>query len=244
MYVPCTSFVYAPYHSILTRIIGNDNIFKGLSTFAVEMSELRTIFQICDPYSLILGDELCSGTETQSAISIFVAGIQKIYANKSSFLFATHLHEIVEYEEIQCLERVKLKHMSVVYDKERDELVYHRKMKDGSGDKTYGLEVCKSLGLPRDFMEAAYEIRNKYHTNHCPSVLSLKTSKYNASKIVGICEKCGKKRGTEVHHVEPQKKAGADGYILTPNATFHKNTLANLKTLCEACHRKEHTKHT
>jgi DNA mismatch repair protein MutS len=242
MYVPCTSFVYAPYHSILTRIIGNDNIFKGLSTFAVEMSELRTIFQLCDPHSLILGDELCSGTETQSAISIFVAGIQKIYANQSSFLFATHLHEIVDYEEIQCLERVKLKHMSVVYNKERDELVYQRKIQEGSGDKTYGLEVCKSLGLPRDFMEAAYEIRNKYHTNHSPSVLSFKTSKYNASKIVGICEKCGKKRGTEVHHVEPQKKAGADGYILTPNATFHKNALANLKTLCEACHHKEHTK--
>ena len=242
MYVPCTSFTYAPYHSILTRIIGNDNIFKGLSTFAVEMSELRTIFQLCDAHSLILGDELCSGTETQSAISIFVAGIQKIYKNQSSFLFATHLHEIVDYEEIQCLDRVKLKHMSVVYNKERDELVYQRKIQEGSGDKTYGLEVCKSLGLPHDFMEAAYEIRNKYHSTHSPSVLSLKTSKYNANKIVGICEKCGKKRGTEVHHVEPQKKAGADGFILTPNATFHKNVLANLKTLCEGCHRKEHSK--
>jgi len=239
MYVPCTSFTYAPYHSIFTRIIGNDNIFKGLSTFAVEMSELRTIFQSCDAHSLILGDELCSGTETQSAISIFVAGIQKIYKNRSSFLFATHLHEIVEYEEVQSLERVKLKHMSVIYNKESDKLIYQRKIQDGSGDKTYGLEVCKSLGLPRDFMEAAYEIRNKYHSNN-PSILSLKTSKYNANKIVGICEKCGKKRGTEVHHIEPQKKAGIDGYISTSHATFHKNTLANLKTLCEECHRKEH----
>lgn len=240
MYVPCTSFTYAPYRSIFTRIIGNDNIFKGLSTFAVEMSELRTIFQSCDAHSMILGDELCSGTETQSAISIFVAGIQKIYKNQSSFLFATHLHEIVDYDEIQSLERVKLKHMSVLYNKESDKLIYERKIQDGSGDKTYGLEVCKSLGLPRDFMEAAYEIRNKYHSNTHPSILSLKTSKYNANKIVGICEKCGKKRGTEVHHIEPQKKAGIDGYISTPHATFHKNTLANLKTLCEDCHRKEH----
>ena len=45
MFVPCSSFVYRPYMQLFTRILGNDNIFKGLSTFAVEMSELRTILK-------------------------------------------------------------------------------------------------------------------------------------------------------------------------------------------------------
>lgn len=76
LYVPCSSFSYKPYKYIFTRIIGNDNIFKGLFTFAVEMSELRTILTVANKDSLILGDELCSGTEISSAISIFVAGIQ------------------------------------------------------------------------------------------------------------------------------------------------------------------------
>jgi DNA mismatch repair protein MutS len=79
LYVPCTEFIYKPYNYIFTRILGNDNIFKGLSTFAVEMSELRTILRLADKNSLILGDELCSGTENTSAVSIFVAGIQKMY---------------------------------------------------------------------------------------------------------------------------------------------------------------------
>lgn len=79
LYVPCSEFNYMPYKYIFSRIIGNDNIFKGLSTFAVEMSELRTILRLTDENSLILGDELCSGTETLSAISIFVAGIQKLH---------------------------------------------------------------------------------------------------------------------------------------------------------------------
>ena len=48
MFVPCTEFVYKPYQSIYTRILGNDNIFKGLSTFAVEMCELATILNNCD----------------------------------------------------------------------------------------------------------------------------------------------------------------------------------------------------
>jgi DNA mismatch repair protein MutS len=67
---------------------------------------------------------LCSGTETQSAISIFVAGIQHLHSRKSSFLFATHLHEITEYEELTSLSTVRMKHMAVVYNKESGQLVY------------------------------------------------------------------------------------------------------------------------
>ena len=58
MYVSCNKLIFSPYKSIFTRILGNDNIFKGLSTFAVEMCELRTILNNCDKNSLILGDEL------------------------------------------------------------------------------------------------------------------------------------------------------------------------------------------
>ena len=239
LFVPCSEFNYMPYKYIFTRIIGNDNIFKGLSTFAVEMSELRTILRLGDENSLILGDELCSGTEIQSAISIFVAGIQKLDKCRSSFIFATHLHEIVDYDEISTLDRVKLKHMSVVYDKERDTLIYDRKLKDGPGNNMYGLEVCKSLSLPQDFLDAAYEIRMKYHPEGA-SILSLKTSRYNSKKLVGVCEKCGKSPGTEVHHLQHQKDSNNEGIISTTDSIFHKNNLANLMTLCESCHNKEH----
>jgi hypothetical protein len=101
MFVPCSQFQYVPYRSIFSRILGNDNIFKGLSTFAVEMSELRIILKMADEGSLILGDELCSGTESESALSIFVAGLQQLHERNSTFIFATHFHEIVHYEEIK-----------------------------------------------------------------------------------------------------------------------------------------------
>ena len=246
-YVPCTNFIYKPYNYIFTRILGNDNIFKGLSTFAVEMYELRTILRLADENSLILGDELCSGTENTSAVSIFVAGIQRLYHSKSSYIFATHLHEIVNYEEITCISNLVLKHMEVIYDKERDILIYNRKLKDGSGSSMYGLEVCKALQLPEDFLSAAYNIRNKYHPES-GSVLDLKTSHYNARKIMGLCEKCGKNMGTEVHHLQHQADANEDGIILNEDAIFHKNNAANLMTLCESCHNNmhkvDHKKHT
>jgi DNA mismatch repair protein MutS len=242
LYVPCTKFVYKPYHSIFTRILGNDNIFKGLSTFAVEMSELRTILKLATKNSLVLGDELCSGTESVSAISIFVAGIQYLSNIKSSFLFATHLHEIVNYEEITSMPNVGLFHMSVVYDREKDVLIYDRKLKRGPGTSVYGLEVCKSLNLPNDFLEMANQIRIKYHPN-MGSALSLQQSNYNSNILVSICKMCNKNMATETHHLQHQVNANHNGIIISQtdnNTMFHKNHPANLLTICESCHKGIH----
>jgi len=240
LYVPCSEFIYKPYNYIFTRILGNDNLFKGLSTFAVEMSELRTILRLANENSLILGDELCSGTENTSAVSIFVAGIQKLYSLKSSFIFATHLHEIVNFSEINELSSVVLKHMEVIYDKERDILVYDRKIKDGPGTSMYGLEVCKSLNLPEDFLNMAYSIRDKYNPQF-KSILSLKPSHYNSKKIMGMCELCEKNMGSEVHHLQHQSDADNNNIIRNDNGTiFHKNNLANLISVCKECHDKFH----
>jgi len=239
LFVPASEFIYRPYTTIFTRIIGNDNIFKGLSTFAVEMSELRTILRMADQDSLILGDELCSGTENTSAVSIFVTGIQQLQERKSSFIFATHLHEIVNYDEIVNLPNVVLKHMTVIYDKERDILIYDRKLKDGPGNSMYGLEVCKSLNLPDDFLASAYAIRAKYHPES-GSLLSLKTSHFNAKKVIGLCEKCEKIIGTDVHHLQHQRDADSDGIIVNDDGQFHKNKVANLMVLCDKCHNDIH----
>jgi DNA mismatch repair protein MutS len=239
LFVPASSFCYKPYRYIFTRIIGNDNLFKGLSTFAVEMSELRTILRLADKNSLVLGDELCSGTESISAVSIFVAGIQALHKQGCTFIFATHLHEIINYDEITSLHNVALKHMSVIYDRENDVLLYNRKLSDGPGNNMYGLEVCKSLSLPQDFLENAHNIRIKYHPVS-GSLLDLKSSHYNAKHIKGICEKCKEEIATEVHHLQHQQDANDKGIIQNDDANFHKNHPANLLSLCEKCHDEIH----
>jgi DNA mismatch repair protein MutS len=236
MYVPCEEFTYYPYEYLFTRILGNDNIFKGLSTFAVEMSELRTILKSATSRSIILGDELCSGTETTSALSIFVASLERLHTLESTFLFATHFHEVLEYEEVKNLSKMKIYHMSVLYDYNQNTLIYDRKLREGSGDSMYGLEVCKSLALPDDFIERAYSIRNKYNKSNV-SILEAKKSRYNSNKLRGMCELCNIYESTEVHHLQFQKNA-KNGII---NGEFNKNHKANLINICEACHQKIHS---
>ena len=236
LYVPCSTFTYFPYQSIFTRILGNDNIFKGLSTFAVEMSELRTIFELSNENSLVLGDELCSGTESHSALSIFTAGLEILHERKCTFLFATHFHEVVKYEEIKKLDRLKMMHMAVTYLPEKGVLVYDRKLREGSGDSMYGLEVCKSLNLPITFLQRAHDLRMKYNPE-TSSILNEKSSHFNQKKLMGLCEMCSEEKSSEVHHLVHQKEASAKNDYID---SFHKNHPANLLSICEKCHRSFH----
>ena len=209
------------------------------------MVSWRSILKYSDNNSLVLGDELCSGTESTSAKSIFVAGIKNLYSKRGSFIFATHLHEIVDYDEIAELKHLKLKHMSVLFNKEKNRLEYDRIMKDGPGESIYGLEVCKSLDLPYDFLQDANELRQKYNPGS-QSILDQHTSNYNTQKIKRMCEKCNQYIATEVHHLIPQKEFNNNNNnnnnnnkvekIKIKNYTLSKNNYANLYSVCEKCH--------
>jgi 5-methylcytosine-specific restriction endonuclease McrA len=106
----------------------------------------------------------------------------------------------------------------------------------------YGLEVCKSLSLPSDFLEAALSIRMKYHPQSA-SVLDQKKSHYNASVIKGLCENCRERVAVDVHHLIHQQDADQKGIIkLQGNGLqLHKNHAANLLNLCQKCHDEFHS---
>ena len=147
----------------------------------------------------------------------------------------TFIKSIV-YAEIKTLDRLRMAHMEVTYDKARDILIYDRKIRDGPGDSMYGLEVCKSLNLPSAFLKRAHDIRMKYNPR-TKNPLAEKSSHFNARKLGGNCEICSKDRATDVHHLQHQKEADqANSYI----KGFHKNHPANLVNICAACHRKLH----
>tara|TARA_B100000902_G_scaffold158640_1_gene154635 strand:- start:16321 stop:19320 length:3000 start_codon:yes stop_codon:yes gene_type:complete len=236
-YVACSNFKYYPYNTLFTRILNTDNIFKGLSTFALEMSELRNILKYSDKNSIVLGDELCSGTESVSGLSIFTASLERLHNNEVSSIFATHYHELLKYDEIKNLNKLKINHMSVIYDKQTNKLIYDRKLKDGSGDMMYGIQVAQSLDLDNEFIERCYNIRNKYNQNN-DSVMDSKITSYNAKKIkVKICEICKNRPTTDTHHLQYQENAESNGFI---NKQFHKNIKANLISICKECHNKIH----
>lgn len=240
MFVAAESLEYKPYHYLFSRIQNNDNIFKGESSFAVEMSELRCILKRSNNNSLILGDELCSGTESISAQSIFAASVVKLIERGAHFIFATHLHDLCGLEQIKsCQENgLQVYHLKVIFDPETGKLVYDRKLAEGSGEAIYGLEVCKSLDMDDDFLALANKIRRKI-TGVDEVILKDKVSKYNAEVYVDKCAVCVNVDAEDVHHINFQCNADKnniiDGYI-------QKDVKSNLVPLCKECHIRVHNK--
>jgi 5-methylcytosine-specific restriction endonuclease McrA len=85
-------------------------------------------------------------------------------------------------------------------------------------------------------MELAYKIRNKYYPE-LSGVLNWEKTVYNSDKLKGICERCNKKMGEEIHHKIPQKTSNKKGYL---KDGIHKNVAGNLMSLCNECHLLEH----
>ena len=237
MFVAATSFRYSPYDHLFTRIPSGDNMFKGQSTFVVEMNELRAILKQSTNRSLVIGDEIASGTETVSGISIVASGILSLATRGTSFLFATHLHEVADLECVRALTHVRLGHMSVHYDEHTGVLVYDRILRPGTGDTLYGLEVCQSLDMPAAFLLDANRIRQSY-LNMSPTVVATKRSSYDATVHVDVCTMC-QQPAAEVHHIQEQHKADEKGMI----GRMHKNARHNLMVVCTACHDRIHHQH-
>jgi DNA mismatch repair protein MutS len=219
---------------LFTRISGNDNIFKNQSTFAVEMDELRTILKRGNNFSLVLGDELCSGTETTSGLALVTAGVVRLSILESSFIFATHLHKLSDMPEITECEDVNNYHMETIYNETTEELIYNRKLKAGAGNSIYGLEVAKAMKLDDEFLKIANKVRKRI-MNISDTIVETNSSVYNSNKLIQNCEVCGCK-AQEVHHIKEQHTADENGMI----GNFHKNSLHNLVSLCHNCHHEVH----
>jgi DNA mismatch repair protein MutS len=236
-YVPATSMRFSLFDSLFTRISGADNIAKGLSSFAVEMLELKNIFNRASKKSLILGDEISHSTETMSGVSIVASAILKLAKLESLFLFATHLHQLPEIQEIQKLRNIICLHLSVMYEDHEDKLIFNRKLQHGSGSSMYGLEYAKSLHMDKEFLKVANDIRKKITDDYAPieRLTQQRGTKYNKDMIVSTCVICGRSVD-DVHHIKEQARANKEGFIGHMNA----NHKYNLIPLCKQHHKMVH----
>lgn len=231
LYVAADHFNYRPYQQIFTRLTKEDNLYEGLSSFAVEMTELRNILLRANEFSLVLGDELCSGTESISALAIVSAGIHQLHSCGTTYCFATHLHKLSDIPLLNQLPRLRKYHLSVSFEPSTGVLRYGRKLSPGIGSSLYGLEVCKGMDMPVEFMNIASDVR----ISLCPTEINRDKSKYNAKCIKYKCAVCSAP-AIDTHHIQFQKDANSHDMI----GHIHKNRRSNLVELCETCHTAVH----
>jgi len=142
---------------IYTRVGASDNLARGRSTFMVEMIETANILNTATSRSLILLDEVGRGTATFDGLSIAWAVAEYLTNNayhRAKTLFATHYHELTKMADIQQ----GVKNYCMAIKEAGKEIIFLRKVAPGTADKSYGIEVARLAGLPREVLVRAAEI--------------------------------------------------------------------------------------
>ncbi len=137
---------------IFTRIGASDDLTRGQSTFMVEMTETANILNNATPRSLVVLDEIGRGTSTFDGLSLAWSIVEHLHNQVGAkTLFATHYHELTELA--QRLPR--LKNFNVAVREWRDQIVFLRKIVEGGTDKSYGIQVARLAGVPKEVLERA-----------------------------------------------------------------------------------------
>jgi DNA mismatch repair protein MutS len=154
-FVPAYSCNIPVFDSLYTRIGASDNLIKGQSTFMTEMSEVALALSSASADSLFLFDEIGRGTATYDGMAIAQSIIEYIvkYVHAKTF-FSTHYHEITKLSE--KITAVKNIHCEVSEDEGKVTFLY--KMKEGSMDRSYGVNVAKLAGLPNEITLRANDL--------------------------------------------------------------------------------------
>ena len=154
-FVPAKEATIPIVDRIFTRVGASDDLAFGQSTFMVEMSEVAHILANATNKSLIILDEIGRGTSTFDGLSIawsVVEYISKHYGSKT--LFATHYHELTELEGV--LDGVK--NYKIAVKEVEDRVVFLRKIVRGGANKSFGIEVARLAGLPKEVLDRSKEI--------------------------------------------------------------------------------------
>ena len=154
-FVPASAAEIGIVDRIFTRVGASDDLSRGQSTFMVEMNETANIVNNATERSLIILDEIGRGTSTFDGLSIAWSVAEFLHDRvKARTLFATHYHELTRL----AAERSGVVNFNVAVREWNDQIIFLRKIVPGGADKSYGIQVARLAGLPKEILDRAKDI--------------------------------------------------------------------------------------
>lgn len=166
-FVPAKEADLMVFDQIFTRIGASDDLVSGQSTFMVEMNETNHALRHATENSLLIFDEIGRGTATFDGMALAQAIIEYITARiHAKTMFSTHYHELTELDK----EIPSLKNVHVCVKENDDEITFLYKIKEGTMNKSYGINVARLAKLPNELLSRAKEILHELESKGVPSV--------------------------------------------------------------------------
>jgi len=156
-FVPAAKAEISVTDRIFTRVGALDNLSHGQSTFMVEMQETANILNHATEKSLVILDEIGRGTSTFDGLSIAWAVAEYLHDLDDKgvkTLFATHYHELTDL----AITKPRVRNFNIAVKEWNDEIIFLRKLVEGSTNRSYGIQVARLAGIPIPVLQRAKKI--------------------------------------------------------------------------------------
>ena len=152
MYVAAASATLPTVQDVLVDIGDEQSIEASLSTFASHLKHLREILETAGRQTLVLIDELGSGTDPQEGAALSQAIIEGLLSHDARGVITSHLAPL----KLFALETPGLKNASMGFD--LSQLAPTYRLQVGQPGRSYALAIARRMGLPEGVMGRAESI--------------------------------------------------------------------------------------
>lgn len=142
------------FDNIYVDLGDEQSIAQSLSTFSSHMSRLVSICSHVSNRSLVIIDEICSGTDPREGESLAQAILSYLHHQGCLTLASTHYSALKQFAK----ESDYIKIASVEFDQEKMRPTY--RLIEGSVGNSYAIEISQHLGLMDSIIEHAYQIKD------------------------------------------------------------------------------------
>ncbi len=137
---------------VFASIGDQQSIENDLSTFSSHLEDLKNISENATSQSLVLIDEIGSGTDPDEGTALAMALLERLTIQKCLTVVTTHQSALKAF----AFQTDKVENASMEFDVRTLQPTYHFRV--GVPGSSYAFEIAQRMGLPNDLNERAREL--------------------------------------------------------------------------------------
>ena len=149
LHVPCREARVCMNSQYLCDIGDGQNLAENLSTFSAHITNVLAILRQVNEESLVIMDELGSGTDPTEGMGIAIAILEALRQSGCLFLVTTHYPEVKEY----AAHTPGVINARMTFDRESLRPLYQ--MVIGEAGASCAFAIAERLGMPRSMLDIA-----------------------------------------------------------------------------------------